>query len=115
MALQDTLKHKWDGITPRERALVVLLGISVPIILLLYMTRGIGDRLDAMERGNQRMRERPARDLLDALRQLKVEPRCLATEGFPPFELVSRGLRGGRVDRQMASLRASSHMRTTAE
>jgi hypothetical protein len=56
MAFQDSIKHKWDGITPRERALVVLLGISVPLIFLLWMALGIRDRLDAMEKGNAKMR-----------------------------------------------------------
>ena len=56
MALQETLKHKWDNITPRERALVVLLGVAVPVILLLWMGLQISDRLDAMEKENDKMR-----------------------------------------------------------
>ena len=56
MAIQDTLKHKWDGITPRERALVVLLGICVPLILLLWIALGISDKLDGMDQANARMR-----------------------------------------------------------
>jgi hypothetical protein len=56
MALQDSIKHKWDGITPRERALVVLLGIALPLIVLLWMALGIGDRLDRMDKANVKMR-----------------------------------------------------------
>jgi hypothetical protein len=56
MAFQDTLKHKWDNITPRERALVVLLGVAVPVIILLWMGLEISDRLDAMEKENDKMR-----------------------------------------------------------
>jgi hypothetical protein len=66
MAIRDTLKHKWDSITPRERNLVVLLGIAVPVILLLYMGLGIGDKLDAMEASNAKMRR--ALNVLAAIR-----------------------------------------------
>jgi 3-phosphoshikimate 1-carboxyvinyltransferase len=47
--------------------------------------------------GNQRMRERPVGDLLDGLRQLGVETRCLGAEGCPPIELKTNGLTGGAV------------------
>lgn len=47
--------------------------------------------------GNERMRERPVGDLLDGLRQLGVDARCLKAEGFPPIELVTNGLSGGQV------------------
>jgi hypothetical protein len=56
MAIQDTLKDKWNNITPRERALVVLLGVAVPVVILLWMALAISDRLDAMEAENGRMR-----------------------------------------------------------
>jgi 3-phosphoshikimate 1-carboxyvinyltransferase len=47
--------------------------------------------------GNERMRERPIGDLLDGLRQLGVEARCLKAAGFPPFELTTSGLKGGQI------------------
>ena len=56
MAALDTLRDKWENITPRERMLVVVGGIAVPCILLLYLALGIGDRLDAMEKNNDKMR-----------------------------------------------------------
>lgn len=47
--------------------------------------------------GTPRLRERPVGPLLETLRQLGVSCRCLQEEGFPPVEVVSKGLRGGEV------------------
>jgi 3-phosphoshikimate 1-carboxyvinyltransferase len=47
--------------------------------------------------GNKRMRERPVGDLLDGLKQLGVETRCLATDRYPPFEIRTNGLNGGSI------------------
>jgi 3-phosphoshikimate 1-carboxyvinyltransferase len=47
--------------------------------------------------GNKRMRERPVGDLLDGLKQLGAETKCLVKEGYPPFEIRSEGLSGGMV------------------
>lgn len=43
--------------------------------------------------GDARMRERPIRDLLDALNQLGVETNC--PSGCPPVKIYANGLRGG--------------------
>jgi 3-phosphoshikimate 1-carboxyvinyltransferase len=47
--------------------------------------------------GIPRMRERPIRDLLDALTQLGVDVRSEFDNGCPPVTLNARGLHGGRV------------------
>jgi 3-phosphoshikimate 1-carboxyvinyltransferase len=47
--------------------------------------------------GAPRMRERPMKGLIDALRLLGADIRCLGTEGFLPVEVRARGLRGGAV------------------
>jgi 3-phosphoshikimate 1-carboxyvinyltransferase len=47
--------------------------------------------------GVPQMRRRPMRPLIDALRALGAEIRCTGEEGFFPFEIHARGLRGGRV------------------
>lgn len=47
--------------------------------------------------GVQQMRKRPMRGLIDALRRLGAEIRCLGAEGAFPLEIRARGLRGGRV------------------
>jgi 3-phosphoshikimate 1-carboxyvinyltransferase len=47
--------------------------------------------------GNERMRERPIGDLVDALTQLGVDVRCELREGCPPVVVEARGLRGGKA------------------
>ncbi len=50
-------------------------------------------RLDGIER----LRQRPAAPLIDALRQLGAEIRCLGEPGLPPLEILGGSLRGGRA------------------
>lgn len=51
-------------------------------------------RLDGVEQ----MRRRPMKGLIEALRQLGADIRCLGAEGFFPIEIRARGLRGGPVE-----------------
>lgn len=51
-------------------------------------------RLDGVEQ----MRKRPMKPLIDALRALGADIRCLGAEGFFPLEIHAGGLRGGTVD-----------------
>ena len=48
--------------------------------------------------GVPQMRLRPMRALIEALRGLGAEIRCLGEEGFFPLEIRARGLRGGAVN-----------------
>lgn len=47
--------------------------------------------------GTPRMRERPIGDLIESLRQLGVDARCEAVEGFPPVMVKATGLPGGEA------------------
>ena len=47
--------------------------------------------------GVPQMRRRPMAGLIDALRSLGADIRCLGAEGFLPLEIRARGLRGGPV------------------
>ncbi|MEY4940504.1 MAG: hypothetical protein RIQ93_2239 [Verrucomicrobiota bacterium] len=47
--------------------------------------------------GVPQMRKRPMKPLIDALRTLGADVRCLDVEGFFPLEIHARGLRGGAV------------------
>ena len=47
--------------------------------------------------GNDRMRQRPVGDLLDALRAAGAEIECLRAEGFPPLKIQALGLPGGKT------------------
>jgi 3-phosphoshikimate 1-carboxyvinyltransferase len=47
--------------------------------------------------GVPQMRKRPMKGLIEALRALGADIRCLGDEGFFPLEIRARSLRGGRV------------------
>jgi 3-phosphoshikimate 1-carboxyvinyltransferase len=47
--------------------------------------------------GIAQMRKRPMKGLIDALRELGADIRCLKAEGFLPIEVRASGLRGGHV------------------
>ncbi len=56
MAAIDTLRDKWDAITPRERKLVVVLGLGAVATILIWLGLSIGDRLAGIEANNAKMR-----------------------------------------------------------
>ena len=76
MAAIDTLRDKWNGITPRERALVILLGVALVVTVVFYVGFAIGDRLAAMERDNDRMRR-----ALSILQEYRIHGRQTADLG----------------------------------
>ena len=47
--------------------------------------------------GNERMHERPIKDLVDGLIPLGAGISYLATPGFPPLKVISAGLKGGKT------------------
>lgn len=48
--------------------------------------------------GNERMRERPIRDLVDALRQFQgIKISYLKQDGYPPLRIETKGLQGNKV------------------
>jgi len=57
--------------------------------------------------GIPQMRKRPMKGLIEALRTLGADIRCLGEEGFFPIEIEASGLRGGPV---MIDARESSQM-----
>lgn len=57
MALSDRARDFWDRISPRERRLVVLLGVALPITLALWLGFSIHDGLVAMETRNEETRK----------------------------------------------------------
>jgi len=56
MAISDRARDFWERISPRERGLVVLLGIAVPITLAIWLGLAIRDGLSDMESRNDKMR-----------------------------------------------------------
>jgi hypothetical protein len=67
MAVADRARDFWDRISPRERKLVVLLAIAVPITLALWFGFSIKKGLD--ERGERVDQMRRAVTILDQLRR----------------------------------------------
>ena len=47
--------------------------------------------------GNERMRERPIKHLLDALKPLGADIKCEINEGFLPLQITANGLKGGET------------------
>ncbi len=56
MAIQDKAREFWDRISPRERMLVVLLGVAAPITIILWLGFSIHDGLEAIENRNDKTR-----------------------------------------------------------
>src|SRR4051812_38112906 len=52
MAISDSARDFWDRISPRERALVILAAIAVPLTIAIWLGLAIRDGLTAMERRN---------------------------------------------------------------
>jgi 3-phosphoshikimate 1-carboxyvinyltransferase len=59
-----------------------------------YIATGEGE---VVLTGIERMKERPIRDLVDALRALEVDVEYMEKEGFPPIKVNAKGLNGGKV------------------
>lgn len=57
MATLDNLSDKWNAITPRERLLVALLGVSLVVTLVGSVVMSIADRLDRLDADNRKMRK----------------------------------------------------------
>ena len=65
-AITDRARDFWDRISPRERRLVMIAAIAVPVTLAIWLGLAIRDGLVAMETRNQQSRK--ALDVLQTLR-----------------------------------------------
>jgi 3-phosphoshikimate 1-carboxyvinyltransferase len=90
--------HAWGGSSIRSSAdlYVANSGTSMRFLAAMVARWPGRYRID----GNQRMRERPILELLDALKQLGVDAVSEHANGCPPVIVNSAGLRGGRVQLQ---------------
>jgi hypothetical protein len=89
MAIADRARAFWDRISPRERRLVVVLAIALPITIAIFLGFEISDGLDDMEHRNDRMRQ-----ALDVLADLRARGQShaptddvIATMGTEPLDL----------------------------
>jgi len=85
---------------PKERwtqpAGPILLGNSGTSMRLLIALAATGTGSFVLD-GTPRLRERPIGPVLEGLEKLGVNCRCLNQPGYPPVEIISRGLEGGEV------------------
>lgn len=81
MAALDQLRDKWESITPRERRMVVLLGVSFVLVMIIYVALQIRDGLTALEAKNAK-----ARKALATLTAYKAQTR--AVTGDDPAKLI---------------------------
>jgi 3-phosphoshikimate 1-carboxyvinyltransferase len=98
--------HPEQGTTVKSAAelYVANSGTSMRFVTALVALRPGRFRID----GNERMRQRPILELLDALQQLGVDAVSEHGNGCPPVIVNSTGLRGGRV--QVQSDRSSQFL-----
>lgn len=57
MAITDRARDTWDRISPRERRLVVIGGIALPLVLAIWLGLAIRDGLIAIETKNAKTRK----------------------------------------------------------
>src|SRR5687767_5058770 len=88
MSASDRARDFWDRISPRERRLVVLLGIAAPITIAIFLGLQIKDGLDNIEARNAKTRR--ALLVLTDLRAggpLQPTDDVVATMGVEPISL----------------------------
>ncbi len=87
--LSDRARDFWDRISPRERRLVVIAAVAVPLTLAIWLGLAIHDGLSAMETRNDRARK--ALDVIADLRARGVTQKpsddVTATMGTEPLKL----------------------------
>lgn len=78
MAITDRARDFWDRISPRERMLVVLLAIGLPIAAAVWLALSIHDGLATMDARNQTMR-----DALEIIATEKAKGPQVVTDDAP--------------------------------
>ena len=88
MSASDRARDFWDRISPRERKLVVLLGVSAPIVIAIWLGLQIKDGLDNIEARNAKTR-RALVVLTDLRARGPIQPAddVVATMGVEPLSL----------------------------
>lgn len=81
MAAFDSLRDKWESITPRERRMVLLLGVSFVLVMIIYVSLQIRDGLKTLETKNNR-----SRTALERLTSYKAQAK--AVRGDDPAKLI---------------------------
>lgn len=88
MSASDRARDFWDRISPRERKLVILLGVAAPIILAVFLGLQIKDGLDDIDARNAKTR-RALVVLTDLRARGPIQPTddVVSTMGVEPLSL----------------------------
>jgi hypothetical protein len=90
-AFSDKARDFWDRISPRERRLVLIAAIAVPITLAIWLGLSIRDGLVDMEKRNQQTRK--ALDVMQTLRargeSVQKTDDVVAMMGTEPLSLAT--------------------------
>jgi type II secretory pathway component PulM len=90
MSVSEHARDFWDRISPRERGLVLIAAVAVPLTLVIWLGMAIGDGLSSMEAHNDKMRKAlnviaelkargPQQPVDDVVNGMPVEPLSLET------------------------------------
>jgi type II secretory pathway component PulM len=90
MSVSEHARDFWDRISPRERGLVLIAAVAVPLTLVIWLGMAIGDGLSSMEARNDKMRKAlnviaelkargPQQPVDDVVNGMPVEPLSLET------------------------------------
>lgn len=80
--LSERAREFWDRISPRERGLVMILAIALPITLVLWLGTKIGDGLSNLETHNDKTRK-ALRVMADLKERGPLQPSDDAVAGMP--------------------------------
>src|SRR5262245_47289096 len=81
-AASERAREFWDRISPRERGLVVLAAVAVPLTIVIWLGFAIGDGLANMEARNDKMRKALA-VIADLKARGPVQPADDVVAGMP--------------------------------
>ncbi len=92
----EILVHGEGGNIPAQKAelFVGLAGTTARFLTALCAAAQSGI---FMLDGTPKMRTRPMAGLIDALRELSIDIRCLEKEGYLPIEIHAHGISGGKI------------------
>jgi type II secretory pathway component PulM len=90
MSVSERARDFWDRISPRERGLVLIAAVAVPLTIVIWLGMAIGDGLSNMEVRNDKMRKAlnvlaelkargPQQPVDDVVSGMPVEPLSLET------------------------------------
>jgi 3-phosphoshikimate 1-carboxyvinyltransferase len=92
--LQESLRIDPHNILVESEFNVGAAGTTMRFLMALYAIRR-GRRILT---GTERMKQRPVKILVEALRQLGAEIEYLGKEGYPPVRIIGREIKGGTIE-----------------